>query len=72
MSIVRRELVVPFQLTGISIDRDERSRIEIVAKTVGAVIVRIGVTGAPIHQVEIWVVAASHPRPTATALHDIR
>src|SRR5439155_18626296 len=45
--VVRRELVMPFELSRVGIDGDDGGAVEVVTNAVVAVIVGTGVAGAP-------------------------
>ena len=68
VDIVRRELVMPFQLAGVGVERDDRIGVEVVAWPLRAVVVGAGVADAPIRQVELRIVGAGHPDRAAAVL----
>src|ERR1051326_3933257 len=63
--IVRRKLVVPFELAGIGVECHDRARIEVVPWTWISIPVGAGVSRTPISQVEFRIVAAGGPNGTA-------
>ena len=50
--VVRRELVIPFQLAGIGIERDHGIAVEVVAGAVVAVPIGPGIADAPVGQIQ--------------------
>ena len=58
---------MPFQRAGVRVERHEGIRVEVVARTVGAVKIRIGIARAPVDEVQIGVVRAGLPRGPAAA-----
>ena len=69
--VVRRELVIPFQLAGVGVQRDHRTAVEIVAHADIAVLIRARVADAPIGEVERRIVGARHPYRCAAGLPGI-
>src|SRR4029450_5294352 len=63
---VRRELVMPSELPGVGVDRDDRGGVEIVTLAVVAEIAGRRIADAPVNQIRLRVVAAGHPRRAAT------
>ncbi len=61
VQIMGRKLIVPAQLTGIRIQRNQRIRIEIVTGSSVTVIIRIRIAHTPVNEVQFWVKAAVHP-----------
>ena len=53
-------LVVSLQFAGVGVERDDRVRVEVVART-GVADPRAGVAGAPVGQVQVGVERARHP-----------
>ena len=58
MHVVRRELVIPFQLAGLRIQRHDRIGVEVVALAIVAVVIRTGIADRPVHRVELRIVGA--------------
>ena len=50
----------------------ERGRVEVVALAVGAVVVGVGIAGAPVERVQLRIVGAGHPRGAAAARDRVR
>src|SRR6516225_6239007 len=69
--IVWRELVVPLQLAGIRVEGEERTRVQIVAFAIVAVIVGIRIASAPVQQIEGRIIAACDPGAAATSGDDV-
>ena len=61
VDVVRRELEVPLQLAGVGVEGHHRVGVEVVALPHRAVVVRAGVAGAPVQEVQLRVVGAGHP-----------
>ena len=61
VSIVGRELEVPFEFTGSRIEREHGAGVEIVAFARLAIFVGPWVAGGPIDQIQLGVVSAAHP-----------
>src|SRR5262249_50778140 len=59
--VVRRELVMPFELAGVGIDRDDGGAVEIVSNAVVAVVVGTGVAGAPHREVRLGIIGTGNP-----------
>src|SRR5262249_61802553 len=70
--VVRRELEVPLQFSSVRVDGEQRARVEVVAGAIVAVVIRIGIAGAVVQQVEIRIVAAGHPRGRAASRSVLR
>src|SRR5262249_55052758 len=68
MGIVRRELIMPFQLSSICVKSNNRARVKIVTSAKVTVVVRPGIARSPIHQVQLWIVRAGVPRGRAAGL----
>src|SRR5690348_4342051 len=68
VKVVRRELVVPLQLAGLGIERDNAIGIKIVSFALGAVIFGVGITGLPIDDAEFFIIGASEPGDRAAVL----
>src|SRR5207247_3159480 len=67
VNIMRSELVIPAQLTGIRIERKKRAGVEIVALAIVAVVIGIGIARAVEDKVQRRIVTTRHPcRPTTT------
>ncbi len=66
--VVRRELVVPLQLAGVGVERDDAVAVEVVAKPRRAVPVRRRVAGAEEHEVRLGIVGARVPHADAAGL----
>ena len=60
--VVRRELEMPLQFSGLRIQRDDRIRVEVVAFAIVAVEIRRRIAGRPIEGVELRIVGACQPR----------
>src|SRR5215510_613629 len=69
---MRRELIMPTELTGVGVKRDDRRGVEVVAFAFRTVVIGSGVTGAPVHQVEFRIVGARHPDRAAAMLPRFR
>src|SRR5438093_517303 len=69
MGVMRCELIMPFELAGVGVECQERSRIEIVALAIATVETGIGVACTPIKQIQVWIVSARHPGGSATLGH---
>src|ERR1022692_2499302 len=65
VTIVGSELKIPFQFSGVRIERHNAVGIEIVAQSLLRVEIRTGIAGAPKDQVEIGIVGTRHPRRSA-------
>ena len=63
--IVRRELVVPLELSCIGIQRDHRRAIQVVAHAIVTVVVGTRITRAPHGEVGLRIVRAGHPNRCA-------
>src|SRR4029079_10786998 len=59
--VVRRELVMPFELAGVGIDGDDGGAIEVVSKAVVAVIVGTRVASAPHREVRLGIIGTGNP-----------
>src|SRR4051794_34902751 len=68
MAVVRCELIMPFAAAGIRIERDHRTREQVVAGAYICVKVGAGITDGPVQRVGIGIVAACEPRGTAAML----
>src|SRR5207237_26930 len=68
--IVRRELIVPFDLAGLRLERQDRAGVQIVARTHRR-IERPRVADAPINRVQLRVIGAGDPCRSATELPGI-
>src|SRR4029079_19647752 len=66
-----RELVVPLQFAVIRVQRNERRRVEVVARSSIAVPVRIRIARAPVEKIEIRIVRTGYPRWRAAAFEHI-
>ena len=62
VNVVRRELVIPLELTGLCFQRQDRIAIQVVAFAIIAIVVGAGVAGSPVHKVKLRIVSAGHPR----------
>src|SRR4026207_926453 len=69
--IVRGELVVPAELAGVSIERDERSGVQVVAQAALAVIVRARIAGAAEQKNQLRTGPAGDPCARAPGLPGI-
>src|SRR5205809_663099 len=58
---MRRELEVPFQLSGVAVQRQKAIRIKIVAGAHISIPVRAWISGAPVNYVQIGIVRAGYP-----------
>jgi hypothetical protein len=67
VQIVRRELIVPPQLTGVGIERNDRIAVKIVTETTLAVIVGTRIADTVVEQVELRVECPSHPDARTTS-----
>ena len=65
--IVRRELVVPFDLAGLRLQREHRAGVEIVARA-DRRIERPGIADAPIDRVQLRIIGAGDPGRSAAEL----
>src|ERR1700751_501314 len=65
---MRSELEVPFQFSGVRIERNDAIGVEIVARAYGAIEIRRRIAGAPVQRVQIRIVGPGHPSRAATAL----
>ena len=65
MGVVRRGLVIPFQLAGFGIEGNDGRRIKVVALALVAVVVGAGIAGRPIEDVELGVEGAREPGDAA-------
>src|SRR5262249_24815128 len=61
VQIMRRELEIPFEFPGVTIEREKAVRIKVVSFAVVAVPVRPGVSGAPVNNVFGGIVSAGYP-----------
>ena len=68
VGVVRRELEVPLQLSGIRIERHDAVGVEIVARPQIRVPVRTGIPDAPERQVRRRIVGRRHPQRSAAGL----
>ena len=66
--VVRRELEMPLELTGVGVERDDRFAVEVVAGAAIAVPVGTRIADAPVGQIEIGIVGAGHPDRAAAGL----
>jgi len=66
VQVVRSELEVPAQLTGLQVERENAVRIKIIALAFAAIGIGIRVAGGPVEGVGIRVVTAGEPGGTAT------
>ena len=66
--VVRRELVIPFQLAGVGVERDHAIAIEVVAEADVAIGVRRRIADAPEGEVGVGVVSADVPDGRAAGL----
>src|SRR5262245_55239909 len=58
---------MPLQTASVGIDGEERTRVEVVALAIAAVVIRIGVTRSPVNGVEVGIVRAGHPGAATSA-----
>src|SRR5690348_1169210 len=58
---MRRELVIPFELSRPRLERDDGSRIKIVALALVAVVIRAGIAGGPVKERRFRIVGAREP-----------
>src|SRR5262249_30992795 len=65
--IVRSELEMPLQLTGIGIEGHEAAGIKVISGAHIAVHVRSGIACAPVSEVEFGIIGAGDPRGAASA-----
>jgi hypothetical protein len=66
--VMRRELVKPFQLARVGIQREHAIGIQVVAEAAVAVGIGIGIAGAPISEVQVGIVGAGVPDGSAAGL----
>ena len=66
--VVRRELVVPLQLAGVDVERDDAVAIEVVAPARAAVPVGRRIAGAEEHEIRLRIVGARVPHADAAGL----
>ena len=59
--VVRRELVIPLQLAGIGVERDDAVAVQVVAEPHAAVPIRRGVAGAPEREIRLGIVGGRVP-----------
>ncbi len=69
MNVVRGELVVPLKHAGVGIERQQRARIQIVALSIVAIVIRIRVTGTVVNEVQRRVISSRRPDGAATPEH---
>src|SRR5690349_3148180 len=67
MGVMRRELEVPLQPARISIESDQRARVEVISWTRIAVPVWSRISDAPVNEIRIRIVRPSHPRRTTAS-----
>ena len=67
VDVVRGELVVPLQLAGVRVERDERRGEEVVAFAIGAVVVGARVAGAIEDEILLGIVGPGHPDRSSAA-----
>ncbi len=70
MNIVRRELVIPFELAGLRIQRQNAIGIEVVALALVAIEIGTRIAHRPINRVELRIVSAGHPGRAAPCIHE--
>src|ERR1019366_6193922 len=68
VEVVRRELVVPFQLPRGGVERQHGRGVQIVSLTLVTVVVRAWIAGGPVKQLGFRVVSAGEPGGAATVL----
>src|SRR5438034_1370707 len=56
---------MPLQLSGLTVQREDAIGIQIVPGTLNADVLLGRVSGRPIHNVELWIVASGEPRRSA-------
>ena len=62
VAVIRRELIVPFQLAGVGVESDHRVAEQVVHLPARlAIELRRGVADRPIHEVEVGIEAAGQP-----------
>src|ERR1700676_690040 len=71
VNVVRSKLEIPAQLPSIGIERHQRAGIEIVAISIIAVIIRVRISGAVVHEVQCWIITSGHPCGPSAALRDV-
>src|SRR5262249_1070734 len=69
MRVVRCELEMPFELSGLEIERDNRAGVKIVAAPSASVEIRPGISGGPVEQVQIRIEGSAEPGSPATPLN---
>src|ERR1700730_5724513 len=77
--VVRQFLMKRLELAGIGIERDDRGRVQVIARTgalglplrTAPVVQWRRIRGAPVHGVRLRLVAARHPASATTGLHGI-
>ena len=67
MQVVRGELVMPPELPGVAVDRDDRGGIEVVALPIVTEIAGRRIADAPVNQIRLGIETAGHPRGAAAA-----
>ena len=67
MDVVRRELVVPAQPAGVDVERDHRIAVEVVALAALAVVIRSGIAGAEVGEVQLGIVRRGDPDARSAA-----
>src|SRR5262249_3901135 len=69
MNVVRGELVIPFELAGIGIDRQQRASVQIVALPIVAIIIRVRISRAVVHEIQRRVICAGGPDPALNLVY---
>src|SRR5579864_9263142 len=60
--VMRSELEIPLQLPGVRINCKDACCVEVVARPRASIEIGSGITGGPIHRVELRIVSTGHPR----------
>src|SRR4029077_7518626 len=68
VGVVRRELKIPLQLSGIGIESQNAIGVEVIAGPLSGIPVGARIAGAPIRQIEIGIVRARNPDGRASVL----
>src|SRR4029077_11604647 len=55
------ELEMPFQFSTVGVERDHAIAVKIVARLLPNIVLRRGISPAPVNQIQIWIKRAGHP-----------
>ena len=69
MRVMRRRLVEPLDLAGVGVNREDGAGVQVGSLAHIAGQHRVRVAGAPVHQVQRWIVGAGQPDGTAALGH---